>query len=155
MIESSKTLTTARSNSRLIRNPGADPRVVVQVSSAESRERGEPPSIELHCGPCDKRLYDLVVGRMYKNEHARKVEDGTLIVRRKCPHCRVINTGRVTSLEGQPLERSDALNGPWRCTYCNWSLGKIDPVRSRITTRCQCGHEIHVFAVDAIMNAYL
>jgi hypothetical protein len=155
MTAPSNMIATVRSNSRFIRNPGADPRVVVQVSSAESQESGEPPSVELHCGPCDKRLYDVVVGRMYKNEHARLVEDATLIVKRKCPHCRVLSRGRVTSQEGQPLERSDALTGPWRCIHCNWSLGKIDPVRSRVTTRCRCGQESRVFVVEAIMIAYL
>jgi hypothetical protein len=140
---------------RPIRNPGADARIEVQISFAESQDSGEAPSVQVRCGACNKRLYDLQVGGRYKPEHARLVEDGTLTVERKCRNCRGLNAGRVTSLGGQPLTRADALHGPWICIHCGSSLGKINPILSRITTTCRCGQESRVNAVDAIMTAYL
>lgn len=155
MTESTESIATPHSHTRLIRNAAVGAKIEVEVSFTESPDSGEAPSVIVRCDACNKRLYDVIVGRIQKSGHALLVEDGTLVVKRKCPNCRGLNTGRVTSSEGRPLKRSDALDGPWRCIYCNWSLGKIDSVRSRITTRCRCGQESRVFAVDAIMNAYL
>jgi phage FluMu protein Com len=153
MTESATPSATLRTHSRLIRNPGAAPKIEVQIAFSESQETGVPPSAMVRCGPCNKRLYDVVVGQA-PNRYAQKVEDGTLIVKRRCPRCRSINEGLVTAFDGHPLQLSGALSGPWLCTHCDRSLGKIDPVRSRITVTCGCGQESRVYASDAIMVAY-
>jgi len=153
MTEAMQSGAIPRSNSRFIRNPSADPRVEVQVSFTESRYTGEAPSVAVRCGPCDKRLYDVVVGQHFNGEYGM-VEDRSLAVTRKCPHCGRLNEGRVTRSVGQPLETRDALGGPWRCSHCGRSLGKIDPIRGRVITTCRCGHESRQVAADAISVAY-
>jgi hypothetical protein len=153
MTESMRPTASPRSHSRLIRNPGADPRIEVRICFAEYRYTGEAPTVEVHCGPCDKRLYDVAVGQYYDRDDGM-VEDGTLVVTRKCPNCGRLNQGRVTRTVGQPYESRDALNGPWRCVSCGRSLGKVDAIRGRVTTRCQCGHETRVTALQAIKVAH-
>jgi phage FluMu protein Com len=143
-----------RSHSRLIRNPGTDPRIEVRICIGEYRHTGEAPSVEVRCSPCNKRLFDVTLGREFLGEDYGMVEDGTLVVTRKCPQCGRLNEGRVTRTVGQPYESRDALNGPWRCTHCSRSLGKVDPVRGRVTTRCRCGQETRATALDAIKAAY-
>jgi hypothetical protein len=143
-----------RSHSRLIRNPGAGPRIEVQLSLADSRHSGKSACVAVRCGQCDQRLYDVAIGQYFLGEDFGWVEDGTLVVTRKCPKCRGLNQGRVTALVGQPSESSDALGGPWRCTHCGWSLGKIHPIRGRITTTCRCGHETRKVAAESIKAVY-
>jgi hypothetical protein len=150
MTGSPQAVTTKRSHSRLIRHPGAAPRIEVQLSVDDSRRMGKPASVAVRCGPCDQRLYDVAIGQYFLCEDFGWVADDTLIVTRKCPKCRGVNQGRVTALVGQPAEGSDALAGPWHCTHCEWSLGKIDPIRGRITTTCRCGHETRKVAAESI-----
>jgi phage FluMu protein Com len=69
----------------------------------------------------------VAVGQCNIEEYG-KVEDGTLVVTRKCPHCGRLNQGRVTRTVGKPLESRNALDGPWRCTDCGRSLGKVDAI---------------------------
>ena len=49
------------------------------------------------------------------------VEDGTLIVTRKCPLCGRLNVGRVTQQNGQP-------HGPQRCVGWSLALCPLRPV---------------------------
>ena len=145
---------TTEPTTKVIRNPGAAPRIEVRISSADSGEEGKAPTVCVRCDACNRRHYDLEIGRVVQGLFGSKVEDGTLIVRRKCPTCRGINEGRVTAADGYPLQTPDALRGPWRCTHCGRSLGKIDPNRSRITTTCRCSHETRADAAAAIMVAH-
>jgi phage FluMu protein Com len=153
MTERTEPTTIIGSHSRLIRNPGADPTIEERIPFTEPETGGEAASVSVRCGACNKRHYDLETGRIYDREYGWYVEDGTLIVKRKCPRCGRINEGLVTASDGYPLQLAGALSGPWRCAHCGGSLGKIDPVRGRITVRCRCGQESRVFACDAIKVA--
>jgi hypothetical protein len=154
MTEATNLKATRRSRSRIVRNPGAKARTEVQTSLADAGSTGEAPSVTVRCGVCNKRQYDVVVGQVFSYVELQTVADGTLIVKRKCPSCRGLNERRVTASDGKPLKSSDALNGPWPCIQCDWLLAKIDAIRGRVTTRCQCDEEIRVIAAQAIEVLY-
>ena len=154
MTEATPAIEPFRRNSRIVRDPGAMPKIVVVVSDADSPLVGEVAQVQVRCGPCRKRLYDVAISEAYLGADSGFVEDETLIVTRRCPSCGIDNTGRVTRQRGRPYAGPDALLGPWHCTQCGRSLGKVDSVRARITVTCECGAASPQSAIEAIAHVY-
>jgi hypothetical protein len=120
---------------------------IVKLSSA-SPSLSSQSFVKVRCGTCGHRLFDVHRGYAHIAD-LDQVPDGTLVVERKCPVCRCLNDGRVTSQDGRRFTGSGALSGRWRCE-CDHSLGAVDEVRGRVSVRCRCKEKIGVTAADAI-----
>jgi phage FluMu protein Com len=102
----------------------------------------------VRCAECHSRLFDVSIGYVLV-DGIDVVPDGSLVVERKCPSCKLLNDGRVTNHDGRPLASPDALNGPWRCP-CGVSLGHVDIIRGRVRVTCRCGYEVRVIGAEVI-----
>lgn len=84
-----------------------------------------------------------------------KIEDeGDLRVQvgRICPGlyqnaaCGLLNVGHVTARRGVPL--AESLSNRWECARCGSNLGRVHPVKGRLTVLCRCGEKVGVTAAD-------
>lgn len=62
--------------------------------------------------------------------------------------CGLTNRGIVTDRPGTPV--ADALPDPWECSRCGHHLGRVHPVKGRLTVRCRCGAKVAVTAAQAV-----
>jgi hypothetical protein len=127
-------------------SPGQTP------ASMEAKTIPDERPTRVPCNQCGKRLFDVArAGR--GNADSRGGEHQTITVSRKCPRCKTLNDGLVTGEPGRPVAGPEALAGPWHCTNCGQSLGKIDPIRGRVTTTCRgCRCENRIVAAEAVQR---
>jgi hypothetical protein len=118
----------------------------IAVSVAESWHIDHGPSVTIRCDePCGRRLFDL---------HACLDGCRSVVVTRKCPRCKLLNDGRVTTIPGRRIFTPGALVGPWFCE-CGQCLGDVDEIRGRITITCPRGkHKVSVTAADVIETLF-
>lgn len=131
--------------------PASDPYFEVMVSEAQSKRMGNDPSVQVRCLASHDRLFDVVRVMRFSDEYGMEPA-GPLVIEKKCPSCKRIQSGAVTANPGYPWVNGPALGGPWRCE-CGKSLGYAEPIRGRIKTTCRCGAEVRVVAADAIAVA--
>ena len=129
--------------------PNSNVRVQVARTFQDARWSGQGPSVQVRCGACERRLFDVTGGLYFHGDYGM-VDDGTLVLERVCPGCRLKNRGTVTATPGEPT--ADGLSGPWRCG-CGKSLARVDPIRTRVHVTCRCGTEARVRASDALATA--
>lgn len=146
---------------RVLTAPAKPPRYPVRNSTAcveisiaitDSGILGNGPAVQVRCGACGSRLFDVAVGPRLLPKFGI-VLDGSLRLARKCPSCDLVNEGSVTDQDGKRLTARNALAGPWRCE-CGRSLGYVNDIRGRVHVTCRCKHETRVVAANAIAVAY-
>lgn len=140
---------------RRVRVSNSNAWIDVIVNDAETRRRGTGPSVQVRCGDCKHRLFDVteVTELRYFNggDYEAMVPDGSLKLERKCPHCHRLVEGLVTATPGKPWD--GGLDGPWLCD-CQTSLAHVDAISTRIRVTCRCRTEVRVKASAAIEVAY-
>jgi hypothetical protein len=117
-------------------------------SAAVARLAADGTSVEVRCGKpaCGKLLFTL-----------ERAGDSRATSARKCRGvfenvaCGLQNTGYVTDRRGKPV--ADSLPDPWECSRCGSRLGRIHPVKGRITVRCRCGEDFGATAAAALLAA--
>jgi len=129
--------------------PNSNVRAQVARTPQDARWSGQGPSVQVRCGACERRLFDVTGGQYFHGDYGM-VDDGTLVLERVCPGCRLKNRGTVTDTPGEPT--ADGLSGPWRCG-CGKSLARVDSIRTRVHVTCRCGTEARVRASDALATA--
>ncbi len=124
----------------------------VAISEADAFRTGEATTVQVRCFTShSSRLFDVVKVQRFDPDYGMQ-PTGALMIQRKCPACKLINSGLVTAAPGFPWTDGPVLDGPWVCT-CTKSLGYVDSIRGRIKTSCRCGTVVRVVAATAIAVA--
>lgn len=126
--------------------PNAVPEDVPIPASGAVARLAVGAAIEVRCGKPDCRRV------LFKVEDEG---DSRVLVARMCPGrfqsvaCGFLNVGQVTARRGVPLVES--LSNRWECARCGSNLGRVHPVKGRLTVRCRCGEEAGVTAADVAL----
>ena len=122
----------------------AVPQSNVRAALDRHDQFGAPGEVNIHCGDCDRRVFDVLACR----RETYTGHDLTLLyVERCCPRCSRICTSRITHAPGYPDPYGES--GRWVCE-CGGYLGHIDAVRGRVTVLCRCGGRARVTAIAAV-----
>jgi hypothetical protein len=124
-------------------------------NEADRFDSADGELLEVHCGGCLLRAFDLEIARFAWINADGIVEyrrTNRVLVGRACPKCGAIKHGYVTLAPGYPL--SDSLNGRWLCqSGCGASLAYVDVIKGRIKARCKrCEQNVTTSARNAFFG---